>query len=155
MNGGERQRGSKNKGATKDRNFFRIPMIAKASRPEFEEVARFGHRRLLASRADRRKIAGVEGHGPGGRLLRLPAFGTVAFDAIDLADQTPFPEIGRARRFRCSACGERDFAIAPEWRGYRALGMGAPRGGKRPEASALGEVAWQHDLQRAASLSFG
>jgi hypothetical protein len=35
----------------------------------------------------------------------------VAFDVIGLPDETPFPEIGHARRFRCSTCGARDFAV--------------------------------------------
>jgi hypothetical protein len=48
---------------------------------------------------------------------------SVAFDAIGLPDETSFPEIARARRFRCSACGARDFAIVPDWTGYRAPGM--------------------------------
>lgn len=34
--------------------------------------------------------------------------GAVAFDAIGLPDETLFPDIGRARRFRCSACGARE-----------------------------------------------
>jgi hypothetical protein len=50
--------------------------------------------------------------------------GTVAFDAINLPEEAPFPEIGRARRFRCTACGSRDYAVVPDWRGYRAPGMG-------------------------------
>ena len=50
--------------------------------------------------------------------------GAVAFDAIGLPDETPFPDICLARRFRCSACGARDFAIVPDWQGYRAPGMG-------------------------------
>jgi hypothetical protein len=48
----------------------------------------------------------------------------VAFDAIGLPDETPFPDIGRARRFRCMACGSGDSVVVPDWRGYRAPGMG-------------------------------
>jgi hypothetical protein len=44
--------------------------------------------------------------------------GAVAFDALRLPDETPFPDIGRARRFRCSACGARDCAVAPNWQRY-------------------------------------
>jgi hypothetical protein len=51
--------------------------------------------------------------------------GAVAFDAIGLPDKTPFPDIGGARRFRCSACGARDFAIVPDWRSDRAPAMDA------------------------------
>jgi hypothetical protein len=50
--------------------------------------------------------------------------GAVAFAAIGLPDATPFPKIARARRFRCSACGARDYAVMPDWSGYRAPGMG-------------------------------
>jgi len=50
--------------------------------------------------------------------------GAVAFDAIGLPDDTPFPRIAGARRFRCSGCGARDYAVVPGWRGYRAPGMG-------------------------------
>jgi hypothetical protein len=48
----------------------------------------------------------------------------VAFDAIGLPEETLFPDIARTRRFRCSACGARDCAVVPDWRGYRASGMG-------------------------------
>lgn len=50
--------------------------------------------------------------------------GAVPFDVIGLADETLFPNIGRARRFRCSACGARNIAVVPDWSGYRAPGMG-------------------------------
>ena len=52
--------------------------------------------------------------------------GAVAFDALRLPDDTPFPLIVvlRAPRFRCSQCGSRDCAVTPDWRGYRASGMG-------------------------------
>lgn len=50
--------------------------------------------------------------------------GVVAFDVVGLPDRTPFPDIGRARRFRCSGCGARDYAVMPDWQGYRAPGMG-------------------------------
>jgi hypothetical protein len=50
--------------------------------------------------------------------------GTVAFDVIGLPDETPFPDIGRARRLRCSACGARNCAVVPDWQCYRAPGIG-------------------------------
>ena len=50
--------------------------------------------------------------------------GAVAFDALRLPDQMPFPMIASARRFRCSACGARNFGMMPDWTGYRAPGMG-------------------------------
>ena len=50
--------------------------------------------------------------------------GGVAFEALGLPDSTPFPLIARATRFRCLACGARDYAVMPDSRGYRALGMG-------------------------------
>jgi hypothetical protein len=50
--------------------------------------------------------------------------GAVTFDAIGLPDRTPFLDIGCAKRFRCSACGTRDCAVVPDWRGYLAPGMG-------------------------------
>ncbi len=50
--------------------------------------------------------------------------GAVAFDALHLPDDTPFPLILRARRFRCEHCGSRDCQVTPDWRNYRASGMG-------------------------------
>ena len=54
--------------------------------------------------------------------------GAVPFEALGLPDETPFPEIARARRFRCSSCGARDYAVTPDWQGYRAPGMGRMSG---------------------------
>jgi hypothetical protein len=50
--------------------------------------------------------------------------GAVTFDALRLPDETPFPEIARAKKFRCGACGSRDCRVSPDWRDYRASGMG-------------------------------
>jgi hypothetical protein len=50
--------------------------------------------------------------------------GAVAFETLRLPDETPFPRILVVRKFRCLACGSRDCRIAPDWRGYRASGMG-------------------------------
>ncbi len=50
--------------------------------------------------------------------------GGVAFESLGLPDSTPFPLIARATRFRCLACGVRDYAVMPDSSGYRALGMG-------------------------------
>ena len=40
----------------------------------------------------------------------------IAFDAIGLGPQTPFPEIEWFRRLICSACGMRGVSITPDWR---------------------------------------
>jgi len=50
--------------------------------------------------------------------------GSVAFDAIGLPDETLFRDTGRARRFRCSGCRARDFAIMPDWRVIARRGWG-------------------------------
>lgn len=50
--------------------------------------------------------------------------GAVAFEVLALPDETPFPQILAARKFRCLECGSRDCRIAPDWGGYRASGMG-------------------------------
>ena len=50
--------------------------------------------------------------------------GRIEFDALALPDETPFPEIARRRRFRCTACGARENAVRPDWRDYRAEGRG-------------------------------
>ena len=50
--------------------------------------------------------------------------GAATFDAIGLPDETPFPRIARARRFRCSGCGARDYAVVPDWSRHRAPGTG-------------------------------
>jgi hypothetical protein len=50
--------------------------------------------------------------------------GAVPFDALGLPDDTPFPLILRKRRFRCEPCGSRDCQLTPDWRDYRASGMG-------------------------------
>lgn len=50
--------------------------------------------------------------------------GAVAFDALGLPDDTPFPQVLGLRRFRCQNCGSRDCHVTPDWRNYRASGMG-------------------------------
>jgi hypothetical protein len=47
----------------------------------------------------------------------------VAFAAIALAPETPFPAIAGARRFLFVACGSRRADVSPDWRGHRAAGM--------------------------------
>jgi hypothetical protein len=46
------------------------------------------------------------------------------FERLGLPDQTLFPDIVRLRRFRCEGCGGRRAAVTPDWRGYKASGMG-------------------------------
>ena len=46
------------------------------------------------------------------------------WDRLGLPDDTPFLEIGARRRFVCSGCGSREVSVTPDWREYRAQGMG-------------------------------
>jgi hypothetical protein len=62
---------------------------------------------------------------------RLPCFAcpriaSVAWAALRPPDDTPFPRIASARRFRCSNCGERGCSLTPDWRVDRAPGTGRP-----------------------------
>jgi hypothetical protein len=50
----------------------------------------------------------------------------LGFDQLGLPDDLPFPEIGARRRFVCSACGSKAVSVTPDWREYRARGMGKP-----------------------------
>ncbi len=54
----------------------------------------------------------------------LSAVDAIAFAAIGLAPETPFPAIAGARRFVCVACGSRRADVSPDLRGHRAAGMG-------------------------------
>ena len=48
----------------------------------------------------------------------------VSFKAIGLAPETPFPNIARVKRFVCAGCGSRRIDVSPDWREFRAAGMG-------------------------------
>jgi C4-type Zn-finger protein len=48
----------------------------------------------------------------------------LSFKAIGLAPETPFPNIARVKRFVCAACGSRRIDVSPDWREFRAAGMG-------------------------------
>ena len=50
--------------------------------------------------------------------------GTVRWEQLPLAAETPFPTIKSKLRFRCQACGSRAVDLMPDWSGYRAEGMG-------------------------------
>ena len=52
--------------------------------------------------------------------------GRIEFDALPLPDETPFPDIARRLRFRCTARGERRYEVRADWRDYTAQGMGKP-----------------------------
>jgi hypothetical protein len=81
------------------------------------------------------KAKGLTGVCPVCRVCHHSA--SVAFDVIGLPDGTPFPEIGRARRFRFSTCGARDFAVVPDWRGAIARWGWAVCGDSSPVATSL------------------
>jgi hypothetical protein len=46
------------------------------------------------------------------------------FGRLGLPVQTLFPAIIRLRRFRCEGCGGNRAAVTPDWREYKAPGMG-------------------------------
>jgi hypothetical protein len=50
----------------------------------------------------------------------------MAFDQLGLPADLPFPDIPARRRFVCSACGGVTASVTPDWREYRARGMGKP-----------------------------
>ena len=50
--------------------------------------------------------------------------GTVRWEQLPIAVDTPFPTIKSKLRFRCQACGSRAVDLMPDWSGYRAEGMG-------------------------------
>ena len=50
--------------------------------------------------------------------------GRIEFDALPLPDETPFPDIARRLRFRCTACGARQYEVRADWREYNAPWMG-------------------------------
>lgn len=49
---------------------------------------------------------------------------TMRFEALDLPDETPIPEIGRIKRFVCSSCGGWGVKTMPDWTDYKASGRG-------------------------------
>ena len=40
----------------------------------------------------------------------------IAFNDLDLSDQTPFPAIKAHRRWTCQHCGNREVSVMPNWR---------------------------------------
>ena len=50
----------------------------------------------------------------------------ISFYELGLPDGLPFPQIGVRRRFACSACGPKAVSVTPDWRDYRARGVGKP-----------------------------
>ena len=48
----------------------------------------------------------------------------VSFKGIGLAPETPFPNIARAKRFVCAACGSCCVKLPPARRAHSAVGMG-------------------------------
>lgn len=46
---------------------------------------------------------------------------TVAFDKIDLPEDTPFPQIARLRKWVCVKCGSRNVFVMPDWRDPRKV----------------------------------
>ena len=55
---------------------------------------------------------------------KCPREGEISFDTLALPACTPVPAIARARRFVCSACGNRTVVSLPDWSGYRVPCMG-------------------------------
>lgn len=48
----------------------------------------------------------------------------IAWDGLRLADDTPFPDVSRLKRFACAGCGSKSVGVMPDWAGYRPQGGG-------------------------------
>ncbi len=46
---------------------------------------------------------------------------TVPFDRMGLPDDTPFPQIARARKWVCQKCKGRQVSVMPDWRDPRTV----------------------------------
>jgi hypothetical protein len=54
--------------------------------------------------------------------------GRIEFDALPLSDETPFQDVARRLRFRCTVCGAREYTVRVDWSGFNAPGMVRHRG---------------------------
>ena len=80
------------------------------------QPATIGHLRAIGLRAlSASCLFSAGGCGRGGR---------VAFDVLDLPDETVFLTIPRRRRLVCRTCGTRSFDIMPDWIDHAAYGNG-------------------------------
>jgi hypothetical protein len=68
------------------------------------------------------KAAGVRGFYATCRDCRRST--PMVFDVLALPDERAFPDIGKGCRFRCKGCGSAQAAVTPDWREYKAPGMG-------------------------------
>ncbi len=66
-------------------------------------------------------ITGLQVTCSGAHCFHSAAF---EFGRLHIPDATRFPDIRGLLRFVCTSCGAREFHIMPDWRGYRAQGMG-------------------------------
>ena len=78
----------------------------------------------------------------------------LAFAAIGLTPETPFPVIAGTRRFVCAACGSRRAKMSPDWRGHRAAGFSAKTAliNVRREGAGDANVVSSARMRRRGSL---